>query len=199
MAFAVGFLGERLSGRGLAGAAVGLAGVLLVVVGPREAGAGDAVSGDILMALGAALVATYTVLGRVAMRSGSPIGVAGSSTIIAGAMLLPFALIFEGPVQPDSWSLETWLAFGYLTLPSAVLAASVYFFLVRRSGAVRATIVQYIVPVAVFILSALLLSEAPTPVRIIGAGLAILGTRLVLTDQATGILVDRDIPQEAYP
>jgi probable blue pigment (indigoidine) exporter len=199
MAFAVGFLGERLSWRGLAGAAVGLAGVLLVVVGPRDSDARDVIAGDVLMALGAALVATYTVLGRVAMRTGSPMGVAGSSTIIAGAMLLPFALIFEGPVEPASWSPETWLAFGYLTLPSAVLAASVYFFLVQRSGAVRATLVQYIVPVAVFALSALLLGEAPAPVRIIGAGLAVLGTRLVLTDKATGILATRDIPQETYP
>lgn len=187
--FAVGFLRERLSVRGAVGAVLGVAGVVLVVTGPREAGNGDAVAGDILMALGAASVAAYTVLGRVAMSVGSPIGVAGSSTVIGGAILLPFALAFEGPVDPGSWSTETWLAFGYLTIPSAVLAAAVYYGLVRRSGAVRATLVQYIVPVAVFILSALLLNEAPTPVRLLGAILAVVGTRLIFADRRTGIVL----------
>jgi O-acetylserine/cysteine efflux transporter len=102
-------------------------------------------------------------------------------------MMLPFALAFEAPIDPGSWSEGTWLAFGYLTIPSAVFAASIYYSFVRRSGAVRATLVQYVTPVAVFALSAILLGEAPTPVRIVGALLAIVGTRLVLTDRRTGI------------
>ncbi|MBF8289296.1 MAG: EamA family transporter [Chloroflexi bacterium] len=187
LAAAVAFLGERISRRGVAGAALGILGVLLVIVGPREQAGPEVLLGDALMALGATSIAVYTVLGRVAMINGSAIGVAGSSTLLAGAMMLPFALLTEAPFTPATWSFETWLAYGYMTIPSAVVASAVYYALVRRSGAVRATIVQYIVPVVVFGLSAWLFSEALTPLRVGGALLAIVGTRLVLADQRTGI------------
>jgi drug/metabolite transporter (DMT)-like permease len=188
LALGVAVLHERVSRRGVLGAVVGIGGVVLVVVGPREGGGGDLVLlGDLLLALGAASTAIYTVLGRVAMTEGSAIGVAGSSTLLAGLMMLPFALLTEPPFAPQAWSIETWLAFGYLTIPSAVFAASVYYTLVRRFGAVRATLVQYIVPVVVFGLSAWLFAEALTPLRVAGALLALVGTRLMLTDKRTGI------------
>jgi drug/metabolite transporter (DMT)-like permease len=185
--FAVTALRERMSWRAAVGAGIGIAGVLLVVAAPREVVGEDVLLGDLLLMLGAASQAAYTILGRVAMRGGSAIGVAGTSTFLAGAMMLPFALAFEPPIDPATWSEGTWLAYGYLTIPSAVFAASIYYSFVRRSGAVRATLVQYVTPVAVFALSAVLLGEAPTPLRIAGALLAIVGTRLVLTDRRTGI------------
>jgi drug/metabolite transporter (DMT)-like permease len=188
LALGVVVLHERVSRRGMLGAVVGIVGVLLVVVGPREGGGDLVLLGDLLLALGAASIAIYTVLGRVAMTEGSAIGVAGSSTLLAGLMMLPFALLTEPPFAPQAWSIETWLAFGYLTVPSAVFAASVYYTLVRRFGAVRATLVQYIVPVVVFGLSAWLFAEALTPVRVAGALLALAGTRLMLTDKRTGIV-----------
>ena len=187
LALGVAVLHERISPRGVLGAMVGILGVLFVVVGPREGGGDLVLLGDLLLALGAASIAIYTVLGRVAMTEGSAIGVAGSSTLLAGLMMLPFALLTEPPFAPATWSIETWLAFGYLTIPSAVFAASVYYTLVRRFGAVRATLVQYIVPVVVFGLSAWLFAEALTPLRVAGALLALVGTRLMLTDQRTGI------------
>ena len=114
MAAGVVALHERISRRGILGAAVAIAGVLLVVVGPRERGGELVLLGDLLLAVGASSIAIYTVLGRVAMTEGSAIGVAGSSTLFAGLMLLPFALLTEPPFAPGSWSVETWLAFGYL-------------------------------------------------------------------------------------
>jgi drug/metabolite transporter (DMT)-like permease len=187
--FAVGVLHERMSRRGALGAVIGIGGALLVVVGPRPA-AGDLVLlGDVLLALGAASQAAYTILGRAAMATGSAVGVAGVSTLLAGLMLLPFALALEPPLEPARWPVEAWLAYLYLTVPSAVFAAAVYYAFVRRRGAVRATLVHYVVPVVVFALSAILLGEVPTPIRVLGAIVAIVGTRLVLTDRRTGIVV----------
>lgn len=187
LAAGVVVLGERISGRGALGAVIAIAGVLLVVVGPRERGAELVLLGDVLLALGAASVAAYTVLGRVAMAAGSTIGVAGISTLLAGLMMLPFALALEPPFEPWTWAGETWLAFGYMTIPSAVFAATIYYTLVRRFGTIRATLVQYLTPIVVFALSAWLLDETPTPLRVAGVLLALLGTRLILTDRETGI------------
>ena len=189
LTLAAGFvaLHERISRRGILGAAVAIAGVLLVVVGPRERGGELVLLGDLLLAVGASSIAIYTVLGRVAMIEGSAIGVAGSSTLLAGLMMLPFALLTEPPLAPRSWSVETWLAFGYLTIPSAVFASAVYYTLVHNYGTIRATLVQYIVPAVVFGLSAWLFQEALTPLRVAGLLLTVVGTRLVLTDRRTGI------------
>lgn len=187
LAAGVVVLGERISRRGVLGVIVGILGVLLVVVGPRERGGDLVLVGDLLLALGAASVAAYTVLGRVAMAAGSTIGVAGSSTLLAGVMMLPVALLTEPPFQPLTWSPETWLAFGYMTVPSAVFAAAVYYTLVRRYGTVRATLVQYLVPVVVLGLSVWLFDEALTLLRAAGVLLALAGTRLMLADRRTGI------------
>ncbi|MEW5991058.1 MAG: DMT family transporter [Chloroflexota bacterium] len=189
LAAGVVVLHERISRRGMLGALLGIAGVLLVVAGPREGGGEAVLVGDLLLAVGASSIAVYTVLGRVAMTSGSVIGVTGSSTLLAGLMLLPFALLTEPPFQPATWSFETWLAFGYMTVPSAVVAAAVYYALVHRSGAVRATLVQYVVPVVVFGLSAWLFDEKLTVLRVAGVLVALAGTRLMLTDRRTGIAV----------
>lgn len=188
MAAGVVVLKERISRRGVIGAVVAIAGVILVVVGPRERGRELVLLGDLLLAIGASSIAVYTVLGRVAMIEGSAIGVAGSSTLLAGLMLLPFALLTEPPFAPQAWSMETWVAFGYMTIPSAVFASVVYYTLVHRFGTIRATLVQYIVPAVVFGLSAWLFQETLTPLRIGGVLLTMLGTRLVLTDRRTGIL-----------
>jgi len=192
LALGVVVLHERISRRGLVGAILGILGVLLVVVGPRERGGDLVLLGDLLLAIGSTSIAIYTVLGRVAMTEGSAIGVAGSSTLLAGLMMLPFALLTEPPFAPQAWSLETWLAFGYMTIPSAVVASALFYTLVRRSGAVRATLVQYVVPVVVFGLSAWLFGEDFTPLRVGGVLLAVAGTRLMLTDRRTGIPVPAD-------
>lgn len=194
LAVGVALLGERVSRRGVSGAALGIAGVLLVVVGPREQAGELVLLGDLLLAVGAASVAIYTLLGRVAMAHGSVVGVAGSSTLIAGLMMLPFAVLTEPPFEPWEWPLEAWLAFGYLTIPSAVFAASAYYLLVRRAGAVRATLVQYLAPVVVFAASAWLLGEVLTPLRVLGALLALAGTRLMITDRQTGIAATAEPP-----
>lgn len=187
LAAGVVVLHERISRRGILGAFVAIGGVVLVVIGPRERGGDPVLFGDLLLALGASSIAVYTVLGRVAMTTGSAIGVAGSSTLLAGLMILPFAILTEPPLAPTSWPFETWLALFYMTVPSAVFASAVYYTLVRQFGTIRATLVQYVVPVVVFGLSAWLFDEALTPLRVGGVLLALAGTRIVLGDSRTGI------------
>lgn len=187
-AFAVIYLRERIGRRGLAGTAIAITGALAIILPDSAGGVAGRLEGSILVAIGAAAVALYAGLGRAAMVTGSPTGVAGSSTLIAGLALLPLAVASGEVFDPGAWPVEALLAYAYLTVPSAILGAALYYTLVRRSGAVRATIVSYITPVATFALSTTLLAEPPDPIRLGGAAFAVLGTHLVLTDRRTGLV-----------
>lgn len=177
---AVPVLGERLSTRAVLGILLSACGVSLVVFDAGSTGGGDRLLGNALVLGGAATTALYTILGRVALRAGTPLGVVGSTTLIGGLMLAPFATL-EGPAGLGlPWSTEVWLAFLYLTFPSAILAAVLYYELVRRTGAARAALVAYIVPVFVLGWGTLVFGEPLTLPRVLGAALAIVGVRLVL-------------------
>lgn len=180
--FAVLFLHERISRVGMLGVLISGLGVSLVVLdATNSSGGGDRVVGDALLVAGAVATAVYTVIGRVAMRTGTPLGVVASSTFIGGVALIPLALL-EGPNAIGMpWSTEVWLAFLYLTLPSATFSAVLYYVLIRRSGATRASLVAYVVPVIVLAWSTVVFDEPLTIARIGGALLAIVGVRLVLT------------------
>jgi drug/metabolite transporter (DMT)-like permease len=189
-------LGERLSRRKLAGVIVSAGGVALVVIDAGALGAsGNRLLGDALVIAGAVASALYTVLGGIAMRTGSPLGVVASTTLIGGLVLAPFALLESVSTVGRSWTFEVWLAFLYLTFPSAGLSAVMYYALIRRSGASRASLVAYLAPVIVLAWSALVQGEPLTGARVGGAILAIAGVRLVLSAapaRATAV-TDREI------
>ena len=88
---------------------------------------------------------------------------------------------------------EAWIAFLYLTIPSAVLSAVLYYALIRRSGAAKAALVVYVVPVIVLAWSVVVLGQPPSAARLLGAILAIVGVRLVLAAASeTTVMVPRD-------
>jgi drug/metabolite transporter (DMT)-like permease len=183
---AIPLLHERLSARGWVGVAISAAGVSAVIL---DAGSiagegglgGDRLVGDIFVIGGIVATALYTIIGRVALRSGTPIGVVGSTTLIGGIALAPFALFEVATGNPQPWTTEAWVAFLYLTIPSAGLSAVMYYILISRSGAARASLVSYIVPVIVLAWSVVVAGQPPTLARTVGAILAIVGVRLVLT------------------
>lgn len=184
--FALPLLHERISARGVVGVALSAAGVTLVVLdaGSVAGGGRDRIAGDALVIAGAVTTALYTVIGRMAMRSGSPLGVVASTTFIGGLALVPLAL-FEAMGTPGrTWSPEVWLAFLYLTLPSAGISAVLYYMLIRQSGAARASLVAYVVPVIVLAWSTAIQGEPLTVARVAGAIFAIIGVRLVLSSSS---------------
>lgn len=182
---AIPILHERLSVRGWLGVAVSAAGVSAVLL---DAGAltgddagRDRLVGDILVIGAIVATALYTIIGRIALRSGTPLGVVGSTTLIGGLALAPLAVLEASTGTPQQWTSEAWIAFLYLTIPSAGLSAVMYYVLIRRSGAAKASLVSYIVPVIVLAWGIAVQGQPLSPARIIGAILAIVGVRLVLT------------------
>lgn len=183
---AIPFLRERLSARGWIGVAISAAGVSAVILdaGSVARGGGsdaDRLIGDILVMGGIVATALYTIIGRVALRSGSPIGVVGSTTLIGGLALAPLAILEAANGTAQAWTVEAWAAFLYLTIPSAVLSAVLYYTLIRRSGAAKASLVAYVVPVIVLAWSIVVQGDPPSLARLLGATLAIVGVRLVLS------------------
>ncbi len=189
---AVPFLHERVTRVAAIGVAASALGVSLVVF---EAGgadqARDRLSGDMLVIVGAAATALYTVIGRRALRSGGAIGVVASTTFIGGLMLAPFALIESANGTAADWSATAWAAFLYLAIPSAGLSAVLYYVLVHQSGAARATMVAYVTPVLVLAWSILVQDEPLTGPRLAGAVLAIVGVRLIMRGSSIPIADQR--------
>lgn len=179
---AIPLLGERVLRRGIVGLGASAVGVSLVVLDAgTEAGGGDRLLGDALVIAGAVATALYTVIGRMAMRSGSPLGVVASTTLIGGLALVPFAVVESAGGVALDWSWEVWFAFLYLTLPSAGISAVMYYTLIRLSGAARASLVAYLTPILVLAWSATVMGVPLSAPRVAGAVLAIVGVRLILS------------------
>jgi drug/metabolite transporter (DMT)-like permease len=178
---AVPILREHVTRVAALGVAASAMGVTLVVLEAGAAGQSEArLLGDLLVIGGATATALYTVIGRVALRSGGALGVTASTTFIGGLALAPFAILESLSGTAAEWSTSTWLAFLYLTLPSAGLSAVLYYMLVRQSGATRATMVAYVTPILVLSWSVFVQGEALTVPRVGGAILAIVGVRMIM-------------------
>lgn len=180
--FATLLLRERASLGALGGAICGSVGVGLVVLGATSADAsGNRVAGDLLVIAGTAATSLYAVIGKKAMLAGTPLGVTASTTLLGGIALAPLALMEASQASGSPWSLQTWVAFLYLTFPSAGLSSVLFFILVRRTGVARSSIVSYVVPVLVLAWSAVVAREPVTIPSVVGAGLAVLGVSLVMS------------------
>jgi drug/metabolite transporter (DMT)-like permease len=181
-------LGEPMTRAKAGGGVLALAGCLTVIghgspLAPLrgEVGAGE------LLNLGCALLwAAYTLIGRQAMRTLSPLVATAYASIVGWLMLLAVALA-EAPAAllPD-YSLRAWAAIVFLGLFGTTLGFTWFNQAVKRIGAARASIFINLVPVAAVFQAAWLLDER--------LGLPVLaGGLLVLA----GVTLTQYVPKEA--
>lgn len=170
-------LGERLGPRRFAGIGVSVAGALVVISrGDLGSVLAQGVGRGELFILGCvASWSAYSLLGRGAMRSLSPlVAVAYSSALGAGG-LLPFALA-EGMIAGlGRHPPEVWLAIAYLAAFGTVLGFLWYYEGIRALGPGRAAQFINFVPVSAVALAWALLGEPLTPSLLAGAALVITG------------------------
>ena len=165
--------GERLSPLGLAGLAAGMAGVI-VIMSTRLSGGADPI-GVLLCILGACALAAATMLVRGASSGGNVLMIVGLQMLVGSVTLLPLSLIFE--TWAVNWTLSLALAFTYTTLVPGLAATLVWFWLVGRIGATRASTFHFLNPFFGVAIAALILSETLTlrdgiGVAVIMAGIA---------------------------
>ncbi len=176
--FAALLLGERLGGTRALGVALSVAGALWMLArGDPAALAGMELGlGELLLVLCIFMWSAYTLLGRVALTSISPLALT-AYTMLAGSLPLAIPAWFEHEsLARVTW--EGWLALAYLVAPGTVLPFLWYYEGVKALGAARASQFINLVPPMAVAESVLLLGEPFTPSLAAGAAFVVAGLYL---------------------
>lgn len=148
-------LGEKLRWMAMAGLAVGLAGVLLIM-GARLNGGADP-HGLLLCLIGVIALSIATLSVRGAASGGNVMMIVGLQMLIGSVVLGVIGLLTE-PIEV-TLSLPLILAFIYTTLVPGILATFIWFNLVNRIGTVRAAAFHFLNPAFGVAIAAVILGE----------------------------------------
>ena len=149
------FMGQKLRPLGVAGLTAGFIGVTIIMWG-RLTGGVD-VFGLALLILGviSLTIATLAVMG--ASSGGNVLMIVGLQMLVGSAILWGPALVFES--FDIAWNWQLIVAFIYTTLVPGLLATWVWFMLVGRIGAVKASTFHFLNPFLGVAIAAVLLGE----------------------------------------
>lgn len=172
---------EKLTAGKLAGVALGLAGVAVLVGLDALSGLDRAVAA-MLACLGAALSYGFaTVFGRRFRRLGiDPPVVAFGQVAATTLLMLPVALLAEAPWRLPLPGAVTWTALAGLALLSTALAYVIYFRILATAGATNLSLVTLLIPASAILLGSLFLGERLAANHL--AGLALIAAGLVAID-----------------
>lgn len=154
--------GERMTLRRTAGFAIGFAGVVVLIGAQAFSSTGSALEPfGRLACLGAAGCYALSSVWMRRLPSVDPIGLATVLLIIGAAMVIPAALIMEGP--PPAVDGQTLAVLALLGLVPTAVANILRVVVIRTAGPTFMSLTNYIVPVCSVVLGALVLSEPLPP------------------------------------
>ncbi|MBF0481986.1 MAG: EamA family transporter [Desulfovibrionaceae bacterium] len=178
--FSAMIFGERLRPAALAGVAACLAGAAVVVsrgdvrallagaIGPGEA----AIFGCV------ACWTSYTLIGKRAMESMSPLAAVTLGCAFGAAFLLPPALGEGMPGLLPGFAARQWLALAYLGACGTTLGFIWYYQGIAAIGPARSGVFLNLVPVSAVFMGGLILGEKTDPSLLAGAALVLGGVWL---------------------
>lgn len=169
------FLKDRLPVQGVIGLLLGIAGVVLIM-GARFDGNAD-IWGMALCVFGALALSIATLALRGASSGGNLLMIVGLQMLVGSAILGVVSASTE--TLYVNLSLRWVFAFGYTTLIPGLVATFIWFSLVERIGAVRASTFHFLNPFFGVAIAALLLGEALGRMDIIGVIIITAGILLV--------------------
>ena len=170
--------------------ALGILGVLIVLVGRIPFLPGTTTGSQLFASSGPALIAELAVLGsaiiyglgiRKAKHSSPELPVMVLTTwqlFYCGVFLLALTLVFERGYTFHP-TLTTFGVLFYLAVFCSCISFFLTFWLIRRIGAIRTAYADFIIPGVTLVLSYFLLGESLTFTKIVGLALVILGAILV--------------------
>ena len=158
---------ERLSVLGIGGLIAGLFGVALIM-GSRIQADVD-LFGIALCVIGAVSLAAATLSMRGVSSSGNYLMIVGLQMLVGSLTLWIPAIIFETPTM--IWTNAFVYAFIYTTLVPGLLATLVWFILVDRIGAVRASTYHFLNPFFGVAIAAAILREGLSILDILGVAI----------------------------
>ena len=177
------FNGGRVSRRQWAGLALGLAGLVLVVL--RKLGQGGEVSP---FTMGMALMALLSITAGTLYqkRFVEPCDVRSASMVqfaAAFVVTLPFALMETSPIE---WNLHSIGSMAWSVLALSLGGSSLLYLLIQRGTATAVTSLLYLVPPCTAVMAWLLFDEPITVVTLVGIALTAIGVSLVVRGGNTG-------------
>ena len=158
---------ERLSALGICGLIAGLIGVALIM-GSRIQADVD-LFGIALCVVGAVSLAAATLSMRGVSSSGNFLMIVGLQMLVGSLTLCVPAMMPETPIIV--WTNAFVYAFIYTTLVPGLLATLVWFILVDRIGAVRASTYHFLNPFFGVAIAAAILREGLSPLDILGVAI----------------------------
>jgi len=171
---------ERVSGRGMAGIALSMTGIALVVLGSARGQQKHAsLSGDFFVLAGSLCWAIYTVLLKPYTERVKGFQLS-ALTMIGGA--IPLALAASPALATTNYSAVSglgWAAVFYSGVGSLVIAYYFWYHGVRVLGPTRTAMYSNLQPVIAILVAWLLLGETPTAWQ--GVGAASIMSGLILT------------------
>jgi len=165
------FLKERLGRVGTAGLVVGFAGVAIIMISRFQGGI-DAL-GILYGFVGVASLAGATLSVRAASSKGNVLMVVGLQMLVGSAALLIPALLLED--QTIHWTGSLSAAFAYTIIMPGLLATVIWFLLVERIGATRASTYHFLNPFFGVGIAAMVLGETLTLQDVLGVVVIMVG------------------------
>lgn len=163
--------GDRMTPLGIAGLIIGFAGVALIM-GSRISGGADGVS-VIYCLIGAAALGIATLTVSSASKGGNLLMIVGLQMWVGAAALGAVSLAFETHLVQLG---PQWIAaFVYQLLVPGLLATLIWFSLVGRVGAVKASAFHFLNPFFGVVIAALLLGERIGVLDMVGVAVAAAG------------------------
>lgn len=175
-------LKERLPAKGVAGLVLGIIGVALIM-GARISGQADTY-GITLCIIGALALAVATMVMGKASSGGNLLMIVGLQMLVGSATLAIATLFLETPYVTITTPLI--LAFAYTTLVPGLLATFVWFSLVERIGAVRASTFHFLNPFFGVAVAAALLGETIGMLDAVGVVIIMAGILMVQLSKQSG-------------
>jgi drug/metabolite transporter (DMT)-like permease len=175
-------LRERIGAWTVAGFAVALAGLYLVIGPGGGEPSPNRLLGDVLFVLGALCWGIYAVAGKTATSRFTPVTSTLYGTVAGTLMLIPFGLADRGWEALAAAPLVSWAGLLYLATFGTVLAFVFFYEGVRRIGAGPSSAFAFLVPVIGVVSSVLLLNERLTAGITLGGVLVLFGLWLVQRD-----------------
>jgi drug/metabolite transporter (DMT)-like permease len=166
--------GERMSAAGVGGLLLGLLGVAVIFSDDLHLLGGERVrTAALVMLISPAVTALSSVLIK---RWGA--GIHPLSLLFCAAVLTPVALTVErgARIVLDA---RTVLAVLYLALFGSALTFTVFYWLLARVSATRASLISYLIPIVAVALGAVLFQEPLRPRLLTGSALVLAGVVLV--------------------
>ncbi|MCG3768375.1 MAG: hypothetical protein JW394_0481 [Nitrospira sp.] len=164
-----------------AGGLLSFAGVALVSVAGFQAAGDQPPLGSLLVFLGVASWALYSIGSRQLMERHSALTVNWTTLLVATVLQIPLLWTDRKMLDAGLGSVTQadWMALGYLVLFATAIAQQAWLFGVKGIGPSRASVLGNLTPVAAIVLSAVLLKEPVGTSEILGIALILAGVWVV--------------------